>query len=249
MSYTVKQLADLAEVSRRTLHYYDEIGLLEPQQIAPNGYRYYGEAALYRLQQILFFKELGFSLDEIQRILHKPGFDLLSALENHRQGLQSRRARLERLILTVESTIMNLKGEIPMTEKGLFEGFSAEKQQEYEQEAIHRWGDQASESIQKWNAYGKEKQAAIMAEGKVIYLDLIAAMPNGPQSEPTQSAIARWHNHLRYFYEPSIETLLGLGDMYNDDPRFRATFEKMDSNLAGFMRQAIQVYCQRLKSG
>jgi len=249
MAYSVKQLADLAHVSRRTLHYYDEIGLLEPQQTGPNGYRFYGEAALYQLQQILYFKELGFSLDEIKRILIHPGFDLLSALQKHRQGLYTRRERLEQLILTIERTIMNLKGELPMTENELFTGFDPQVQQAYEQEALERWGETASVSIRKWNAYGKEKQAAILAEGNLIYRDMIAAMAEGPQSQPAQSAIARWYKHLSHFYEPTVEIMLGLANTYTDDPRFKATFDRMHPDLATFMQKAIQIYCQRFKTG
>ncbi|HEX7975780.1 MAG TPA: MerR family transcriptional regulator [Anaerolineales bacterium] len=98
MGYTVKQLSGLAGVSARTLHYYDEIGLLHPEQVGQNGYRYYGEGSLLRLQQILFYKELDLSLQEIREILDQPDFDLVRALESHRTALQRRQRRLDRLI-------------------------------------------------------------------------------------------------------------------------------------------------------
>ncbi len=240
-NYTVKQLADLAKVSRRTLHYYDEIGLLKPEAVGQNGYRSYGSQALLRLQQILFFKELGFSLDQIRQVTSSPGFDLLRALELHHAGLLARRERLETLIETVEQTMMTLRGELPMDEKALFDGFSEEQQQRYNEEAVERWGDTARESIQKWDSYGKQKQAEILKEGEQVQRSLIEAMPLGPESAEAQQAVARWHAQIRNFYEPDVELLLGLADLFNDQPEYRATYEKLDPGLPEFFREAITV--------
>ncbi|NTU81339.1 MAG: MerR family transcriptional regulator [Chloroflexales bacterium] len=138
MTYTVKQLATLAGISVRTLHFYDAIGLLRPAQVGVNGYRSYDEAAVLRLQQILFYKELGLSLDAIRAVLDDPGFELLSALESHRQALQHRLRRLQHLIATVDRTIAHLKGEASMEPKDIFAGFSNEVQAEYAQQAEAR---------------------------------------------------------------------------------------------------------------
>jgi DNA-binding transcriptional MerR regulator len=246
VTYTVKQLADLAEVSRRTLHYYDRIGLLLPEEVAKNGYRYYGEGSLLRLQQILFYKELGFGLEEIGEILSDPDFDLLRALESHRLRLEERGERLKRLIQTVDRTIMGLKGEIPMDDKGLFEGFEDEQEKKYAQEAVDQWGDEARQSLRKWNDYGREKQATIRAEGEAVYQDMIRLIGSDPGSPKVQAVVARWHRHLGYFYEPSKERLFGLAEMYVEEPRFRATFDRMDPRLAEFMRRAVRVYCENL---
>jgi DNA-binding transcriptional MerR regulator len=243
--FTVKQLADLAGVSARTLHYYDEIGLLKPARNPGNGYRFYERPALLRLQQILFLRELGFSLGDIQAILDQPGFDLLPALKQHRQALKERQERLGRLLLTVERTILHLQGNIEMENKEFFEGFSEEKQKEYEEEIRQRYGEvKLSESQQNWSSYSEEKKRQIMEEGRDNYLALVAAMPYGPASPQAQECIARWHQHLRYFYEPTTEILLGLADMYNEDRRFAAFFQRIHPDLAGFARQAIQIYCQ-----
>ena len=243
--FTVKQLADVAGVSARTLHYYDEIGLLKPARDPGNGYRIYAYPALLRLQQILFLRELGFSLDDIQTILDQPGFDLLPALEQHRQTLKERQERLEHLLLTVERTILHLRGSIEMESKELFEGFSAEKQKEYEEEIRQRYGEENLRvSRQRWGSYSEEKKRQIMEEGGVNYQALVAAMPYGPASPQAQEGVARWHQHLRYFNEPTTEVLLGLGDLYNEDPRFAAFFQRIHPVLADFMRQAIQIYCQ-----
>lgn len=247
MRYTVRQLAVIAGVSARTLHYYDEINLLKPGRNPANGYRLYDRAAVLRLQQILFLRELGFSLEEIREVLDQPNFDLLAALEQHRLSLQARRHKLEGLIATVERTISFLKGAIEMDTHELFDGFSEEKQKQYKEEARRRYGAQrVDESYQRWDRYSNDQKLKIMQEGKAIYLDLVEAMPHGPSSPQAQEGIARWHQHIHHFYEPTTEVLLGLGDLYNEDPQFNATFNRIHPDLAAFMRQAIQVYCQNL---
>jgi MerR family transcriptional regulator, thiopeptide resistance regulator len=244
--YTVKQLATMAGVSARTLHYYDQIGLLKASRNRANDYRIYDRPALLRLQQILFLRELGMSLEDIRDTLDQPGFDLLGSLRKHRLALQARQERLTALISTVERTISHMKGSIEMEDKQLFEGFSAEQEKEYSEEAVRRWGEKARESQKLWASYSAEKKKQIGAEGDAVYRDLVKAMALGPTSPEAQSGIARWHQHLRYFYEPTPQILLGLADGYCDDPRFRATFDHIHPDLAEFMRKAIQHYCAGL---
>lgn len=129
--YTVKQLAQIAGVSVRTLHYYDQFGLLKPRSIGGNRYRYYGDTELLKLQQIRFFRELSFSLEEIKSIISNPKFDLLRTLEMHKATLSLRAERLLDLIHTVDNTIASLKGSKIMEDKEYFKGFSDEKQAEY----------------------------------------------------------------------------------------------------------------------
>jgi DNA-binding transcriptional MerR regulator len=242
--YTVKQLAGLAGVSVRTLHYYDEIGLLRPSAVAANGYRQYDEAALLRLQQILFYRELDFSLQGIQQILDRPDFDVLRALEEHRRELQKRAGRLKRLIRTIDHTLLHLKGEIAMSNGELFEGFNEAKQKEYEAEARQRWGsDEVEASTKKWSAYSEAQKKQILAEGEAIRRDLAAAMPAGPDSAEVQAVVARWAKHLEYFYVPSIERLRGLGHLYVEDDRFAANYRKLHPKLPEFFQRAIEVYC------
>jgi DNA-binding transcriptional MerR regulator len=245
MVYTVKQLADLAGVSIRTLHYYDEIGLLKPTSYGENGYRNYDEQAVLRLQQILFFRELDFSLDEIKDILDRPEFDVLNALQAHKEALQQKAVRLNRLINTVDNTILHLKGELEMNQKNFFEGFSEEKQKEYEQEARQRYGDASvQESVDRWNRYTPEQKAKIKAESEAIYRDVLANMDRGYDSAEVQQAIARWHQHLRYFYEPSYERLMGLAQLYTEHPDFVATYQKMHPDMPQFLYKAIEYYCK-----
>ena len=242
--YTVKQLSDLAGITPRTLHFYDEIGLLKPVAHGDNGYRYYGEEALPRLQQILFFKELDFSLDEIRAVMAKPGFDVLHALQVHRQALQERVERLNRLIQTIDKTTLHLKGQQTMKKKEYFAGFSEEKQKQYEEEIRQRYGEKAFEGVTDWNSYTPEQKARIKAENEAIYHDLVENMDKGYTSPEVQQIIARWRQHLRYFYEPSTERLLGLGQMYTEHPEFVATFRAMHPDLPEFLNKAIQYYCK-----
>ena len=248
MKYTVKQLANLAGVSARTLHYYDEIALLKPAAYGENSYRYYDDAAVLRLQQIMFYRELEFSLSDIQTILDRPDFDVARALVAHRTVLQRRAARFERLIHTIDRTLEHLKGATTMNQAELFEGFTDAQQAQYEQEVRKRWGDEPAtvESFKRWASYSAAQKDQIKAEGSALYQALVAAMGKGYASPEVQALIARWHQHLRYFYEPTPEILRGLGQGYAEHPEFRATFQKFHPDLPDFLQQAIAYYCDRL---
>jgi DNA-binding transcriptional MerR regulator len=241
--YSVKQLAKLAGVSVRTLHYYDEIGLLKPSSVGGNGYRYYEEEALLKLQQILFYRELELTLDEVKTVVGRPDFDVISALQSHREALQGRVKRLKRLLQTVDKTIDHLKGNETMSAKGLFEGFSEEEQEKYAKEAEQMYDPETVRaSKRKWKATPPAQKEKILAEGKAIYTDLAKAMPKGATSAEVQAVVARWHQNMQNFWSPNDEQLLGLADLYNDDPRFKANYDKMHPKLAEFMREAVKVY-------
>lgn len=243
-TYTVKQLAELAGVSVRTLHYYDEIGLLKPSSVGDNGYRYYEEEAVFRLQQILFFREMELGLLQIKEIVDRPGFDLMTALVTHRAALQDKMARLQTLVYTIDQTLAHLTGEVTMSKHKLFEGFTEEEQKRYEQEASAKYGAEIVQASTKlWKSYSKEKQAAILNESQVIYQEMIAAMGQGAASATVQAIVARWHQHLRYFYEPTPEILRGLGHHYNNDLAFHANFADLHPDLPAFLEQAITHYC------
>lgn len=248
--YTVKQLSSLAGVSARTLHYYDEIGLLKPTAVGQNGYRYYEDADLFRLQQILFFREMDLGLLKIKEFLDSPGFDAVAALQGHRQVLQEKIERLQSLIQTVDKTVLHLIGEAEMKKKDkLFQGFTEEKQKEYEQEAMRRYGEESvKQTTKRWNSYTEAEKEQIKNQGKEIYLGLAAAIPSGPTSEQTQALLAQWHEHLRNFYEPSIEVLGGLGQTYKDDPDFSAFFAAIHPDLPDFLSKAIAVYVDKLET-
>ena len=246
--FTVKQLSKMAGVTPRTLHHYDDIGLLKPSRVGDNGYRYYGEEAVLKLQQILFYRELEFPLEEIRRIMGRRDFDVLGALQSHKEALQNQAVRLNRLLATVDNTIQHLKGEKLMSQKGVFEGFSEEEQEKLAQEAEQIYDPETvRESNRKWKSYSAAEKEAILAEGKSIYLDLAGAMSRGAESKEVQAVVARWHKHMQYFWSPNDEQLLGLADLYNNDPRFREKYEKVAPNLSEFMREAVTVYVESRK--
>jgi DNA-binding transcriptional MerR regulator len=246
--YTVKKLADLGGVTVRTLHHYDEIGLLKPSSVGGNGYRYYGEAALYRLQQILFYRELDVPLDEIKRIVGRSDFDVLAALESHRTALQAEAQRIEKLIRTIDLTAQHLKGKASMSDQQLFRGFSKEEQEKMAAEAEQQWGESVRASNARWKHYPPEKKQRIMDEGNALYNDMVGAMPEGPSSPKVQAILKRWHSHMQYFWSPNDEQLLALANGYNNDPRFLANFEAMKPGLAAFMLDAVKVYVKNRQS-
>ncbi|HLP82596.1 MAG TPA: MerR family transcriptional regulator, partial [Nitrosomonas sp.] len=149
--FTVKQLSKLAGVTPRTLHHYDEIGLFKPSRVGDNGYRYYGDESLLRLQQILFYRELDIPLDDIKKIMGRRDFDVLGALQSHKNALKKQVTRLNRLINTVDNTINHLKGNMTMSDKAYFEGFSEEEQEKYAAEAEQLYDvETVRESNRKW---------------------------------------------------------------------------------------------------
>jgi len=183
MAYTIKEIADLANVSTRTIRFYDEIGLLVPADTGANGYRYYDDASVLQLQQILFYRELDVPLKEIQRIMNRPDFNLVGALEKHRSSLQGKVKRLEKLIDTVDQTITNIQGEWKMTGKEYFEGFD---ETQYEEETRQRWGHtlQYAEAQKKWGSYTKEQKEAIKAEGGRLTMRMVSDCLENHNLEP-----------------------------------------------------------------
>jgi MerR family transcriptional regulator, thiopeptide resistance regulator len=249
--YSVKQLSTLANISIRTLHYYDEIGLLHPTKIEKNGYRFYDDQALLKLQQILFYREIGFELSLIKDILNSPKFDITTALRSHRDILNDKILRLQELIQTVDNTLEHISGETPMSHKKIFKAFNDEQQKEYEREARLQYGaDNVNESVRRWNGYGTERQQEIMEEGRVLYLAIAEAMNQqlSPNDEKVQSLMQRWHDNIRHFYEPTLEILRGLADLYNDDERFKQNFNQIHPRLTEYMREAILVYVDDLET-
>jgi DNA-binding transcriptional MerR regulator len=250
--YKVKEVADLAGVSVRTLHHYDEIGLLTPESVTTAGYRLYSERELERLQQILFFKEIGFPLQEIKTILDSPGFDRERALIAHRELLIEKKKRLEDLINTVDKTIDAVKGGIVMDKKDMFEGFDMtsieEHQKKYATEARQKYGDTIVDASEKRvSAYSKDDWADIMRKWEDIYRRVIEAMDRGPADPQVQKAVGELRKLFTdYFYDCTPEIFRGLGDLYVTDERFTANIDKYKVGLAAFLREAMHIYCDNL---
>ncbi len=244
--YTIKKLAEFAGVSVRTLHYYDEVGLLQPEYRTRNGYRHYGEAAAVRLQQIMFFRELGFGLDEIKNIMSRPYFNVLEALETHRALLTKKAERIGELLQTVDLTIKKIKGEAMMSIKEYYQGFSDEQIEKYRQEVKERWGeDVLRESEARVKKMGKQQFAALQAEGGVIFKTIADNMDKGFDSPIVQEQVAKWRQWLENFGHYSDEAVLGLGRAYSQDPRFAAFYRKINKDLPEFLTKAIVYYCEK----
>ena len=242
--YTIKQLADIVGVTTRTLRYYDEVGILEPSRIGENGYRYYDYANLLQLQQIMFYRELDVPLKEIQYFLGRPDDNVLSSLADHRHDLKKKVLRYEKLIETIEQTILTIQGEWTMIDNEYFEGFD---EAEYEEETQHRWGKTAKykESHQKWSSYTDEQKDVIKAEGGQFTLRMVTKDPaTSPENADVQTAVGEYFHYLnKYFYKCDLEYLRYLADMWVTDPRFAVNYERIREGGAEFIRQAVHIYC------
>jgi DNA-binding transcriptional MerR regulator len=248
MVYTVKAVAEMAGVSIRTLHHYDETGLLRPASASPAGYRLYSRADLERLQQVLFFKELGFSLKEIKEILDSPGFDRRQALTSHRRLLLEQKRRLERLIESVDQSIDSIERGEGMDDSAMFEAFDRKQLEEWREEARQRWGsERVDESWQRAAKYSKEDWERINAETQDYTIQLAGLMDKDPADPEVQRQIGR---HFRLindnYYTCTPEIFRGLGEMYVQDSRFTEVYDKVKPGLADFMRRAMGVYADRL---
>lgn len=232
----VKELADLVGISVRTLHYYDEIGLLSPEETTDSGYRLYSNENLEMLQQILFFRELDMPLKEIKQMISSSSFDKQEALRQHQKMLLEKRSQLDKLINTIDKSIKHMKGEIQMTDKEKFEGFDF-SQNPYEEEARERWGDKAvDESNAKVAGMPKDAQKAVSQ----IYIKLASIRNGSSKSEEAQEAIKEWYDCLNNnFGTYSLDAFKGLGQMYGDDQRFTKNIDQYGDGLAKFMCDAM----------
>ncbi len=240
----VKEVADLVGISVRTLHHYDEIGLLKPNETTESGYRLYSNADLEKLQQILFFKELDFPLKKIKEIIESPTFDRQEALQLHRKMLVEKCRRLHKIVATIDKTIQYEKGEINMTNKEKFEGFDF-SQNPYEQEARERWGDDAVDKAnEKIRSLSKDEQMTMTDEFNNLYKRLAAVRHSLPSSIEAQAAIEEWYHLLnnKTGYHYSFDAFKGLGQMYVDDKRFTKNIDQFGEGLAQFMCDAMAIF-------
>lgn len=244
---TIKQISQLAHVTPRTLRYYDQIGLLPPEDIGENGYRYYSDASLLKLQQILFYRELDMPLEQIKEIMGRENFDLQEALEDHKDQLRKRIDRLQRLVSTVDQTLKYLKGEEEMNKKVLFDAFNDKEQEIMEKEAMQMYDPETvKESNRKWKNYTMAEKQTIGEEGNAVYLGFVDAMRKGPDTQEAQACVQRWRDHMNYFWTPNLDQLIGLAELYNDDPRFKKNFDKVHPDLAQFVRESVMIYVKKL---
>lgn len=250
MSYSVKELSEISKVSIRTLHYYDEINLLKPAYLSSCGYRYYEKEQLEKLQQILFFKELGFDLKKIKKILTQSKFDRLYALQTQKKILKDNISRLQLLIKTIDKTIQNIKGDISMKDEDMYAGFSKETQKHYEDFLITRYGQVAknyiSESqkrIKNWTKEDFENNKKAFEElSKLLTLKLQKGLD--PSSEIVQKLIKKHYEMIKKFYTPTKEVYIGLGELYKTHKDFKKLYDKYDPKLAEYLAQAMKVFAE-----
>jgi Predicted transcriptional regulators len=249
MEYTVQKLAQLAGVSTRTLRYYDEIGILKPARINSSGYRIYGRPEVDRLQQILFYRELGVSLESIKNMVTAPSFDGIKALREHREKLLEKREQLNLLIDNVEKTIAVTEGRIKMTDKEKFEGFKQkmidDNERKYGKEIREKYGeDQVEKSNNKLKGMTEEEYAEIEKLSADVINTLKEAYKTGdPAGELAQKAADLHRRWLCFYWDSySKEAHAGLAQMYVCDERFKAYYDKEQPGTAEFLRDAILIY-------
>lgn len=250
--YTVKEVARLSGVTVRTLHHYDQVGLLKPAQVGQNGYRYYGREELLRLQQILFHRELELPLEAIAEVLDVPGFDRASALRRQRKLLSQKAARYRKLIQTLDQTLAALEGETEMKDEDLYKGFAPEKQAQYEAEIIERFGEPARASIEASRAalknWSKADWEASQGEYAEVETGIGKALAGGlpPDSEAVRALMRRHHAWVARMWNrtPSRDAYVGLGQLYVDHPDFRARYEAIQPGLAEYLARAMKSFAE-----
>lgn len=249
MEYTVQKLAELAGVSTRTLRYYDEIGILKPARINSSGYRIYGQAEVDRLQQIMFYRELDISLENIKEIISAPDFDGATALRDHRKKLLERKEQLEKLIANVDKTIALAEGRMEMSNKEKFEGFKKkmidENEKKFGKEIRGKYGnktvDQSNAKLQNMTQEQYDHAAKLAEQVTVTIAEAFkTGNPAGELAQKAADLHKQWLCH--YWNEYSKEAHAGLAQMYVDDERFTAYYDKEQPGTAEFLRDAIHIY-------
>ena len=245
MKMQIKEFAKLTGVSVRTLHYYDEIGLLKPSFVdAQNGYRFYDKNSLLRMQEILFYRELDFPLKSILEILSSPDYDKQKALAEQRKLLILKKERLERIIAALDSAE---KGKITMSAFDNSDYETARKQ--YEAEAKQRWGETSAykEHAEKTASYTKDKWQEVN-DGLLTVLDKFAECMNAgntADSAEAQALVKELQNYItENYYTCTNQILAGLGQMYVADERFKTNIDKNGNGTADVVSKAIEVYCK-----
>jgi len=244
MAFTVGELAKLTGITVRTLHHYDEIGLVRPSDRSTAGYRLYGDGDVLRLQQVLLYRELGLPLDQIGAVLDDPSHSARDSLRRHREVLVQKRARLDAMLAALDTALRHEEGRKTMHPDdvtSMFEGFDPEP---YGEEAEQRWGhtEAYKESARRTKTYGKAEWDAIRREGDAIYQRFAELLREGtpPEDARVRGVVEAHRAHIdRWFYPCTREIQRGLAELYVGDPRFAANLDKLAPGLAQFVHDAI----------
>ena len=241
----ISEVAKMSGVTVRTLHYYDEIGLLKPSETTEAGYRMYSIEDLERLQQILFFRELDFPLNEIKKIMINPNYDKIEALNKHKELLIEKRKRIDGLITLIDKTI---KGDNNMSFKEFDNSKIEENKRKYAEEVKKRWGntDAYKEYEKKTGSYDKNSWNTINEEMAEILKEFADNRDKDVNSDIVQSLVEKWRGYITLnFYNCTKEILSCLGLMYIGDERFKENIDKYGEGTAEFMAKAIEIYCSK----
>ncbi len=250
MAYTVKKLSELSGVTVRTLHFYEEIGLLKPAYYGSNGYRYYEEKELLRLQQILFFKELGFTLKQMQAVLGRSDFDQLAALYSHRKALRAEWEKVGQLLKTIDKTIKHIRGKEKMKETEIFDGFNIGLVTTAKEDEPYF----AAESIVFKSVKNptKEKREKAFYENitkfaHAIFKDLVGCIEKGldPSSVQVQKIIKKHYEFAGQIHDTSKDMYRALAQLYEEHPEFRKQMEPFHPELAEFMATAMRIFADQ----
>lgn len=249
MAWTIAEVARMARVTSRALRHYDEVGLVPPAYVGANGYRYYEQEQLLRLQEVLLLRELGVGLPTIAEVLSGQR-DRVEALRGHEGRLRAERDRLDRLAATVARTVAHLEEEIPVTAPDLFDGF-ADRSAEAEESLGARFGVDARAEVAAtrartahWTREDHLTQARRFDDVEARLADLLRAGAT-PDSEPVLDVVAEHHAGVSRYWTPDRESYSGLGRLYADDPEWRARFDERRPGLAEYLRDALAAYASR----
>ena len=252
-TYTVKDVAILADISVRTLHHYDDIGLLKPAFVGENRYRHYGEDELLRLQQILFYREFGVPLSEIAALLDKPGFELVEALRQHKERLLAEARRNRQLVRTIDRTIAKLEGDRAMRHADLYKGFSPEQQADYEDWLVAEHGESMRHAIdaskQHLATMSEADRDRSMAELQELETALADRMADGvpPDAAALDELLSRHRAWVASMWgrECSVEAYAGLADLYLSHPDFKKRYETIAAGFAEYLSAAMKAHAAR----
>jgi DNA-binding transcriptional MerR regulator len=243
--YSVKQVSKLAGVSVRTLHHYDKIGLLKPAERAESKYRYYYREDLLRLQQILFYKELGFQLSQISEILNDVEFDILSALQFQRTELVKKAGSIAQLIETLDKTIVELKLGKKMKEEEMYAGFTKEETRKIRQEVKQKWGEyELANSEARVGKMSKEEWTGVQKKGEKVGEDMAQLLHLDATDERVQNVVKEHYAWVSNFYEVSKERYLGLSQLYVQDERFTAFYDRHGEGTAVHLSKGMVIFAE-----
>lgn len=257
MAYTVKKLSEISGVTVRTLHFYEEAGLLKPAYYGSNGYRYYEERELLQLQQILFFKELGLTLKQIHKVIGKSDFDQIAALHSHRQALTCEWEKIGLLLKTIDKTIKHLTGKKKMKDQEMFNGFNitlvkAKKGQSYSaaEEIVVRSVKNPTKSAEDVEKRGKADYDNITKMTHALFEELVLCIKKGcnPTDDEVQKIMAKHHAILSKIHHATKEVYHAFAEVYVEHPAFRKQLDPFHPKLAEFMAEAMRIFAnEKLK--